>query len=268
MASGKKRPAKVAPPAPGRSKKTIAGRDAVTARPADDRTSRAARPAAWQKRVPGRQEQRELKEQVLYETAAHWFNKHGYHGTSLTDLASDLGITKASLYNYVADKRELLYKVHVRSIEAAKAAQDQAMAETTWLGKIRKMVFNYVSAITRSPMVTFIVLEDGALAPEQAEEILAARSALDHEFRRWIAAGIRDRSIVPCDPKLVSFLITGGLAWITKWYDPDGPWTGEQVAEAMSAMYARMLSPSFAEELPADVGRVLIEAELFTLPAK
>lgn len=220
--------------------------------PKDRTASRATRPALRAKRILGSTAKRELKEQILYETAARWFNKYGYHGTSLSDLASDLGIRKASLYNYFSDKRELLYQIHLRSIEAAKAAIDQAASEETWLDKIRKMIFNYVTAITHSPAVTFIILEDGALAPRQAEEILAARSALDHQLRGWIAAGIKDGTIVPCDPKLASFMITGGLAWITKWFDPRGTWTGEQVAEAMSAMYARMLSSTFAEKHPLD----------------
>ncbi len=228
-----------------------------SARPKDRTASRAAKPLSQAKRVLGSPAKRELKEQVLYETAARWFNKYGYHGTSLSDLASDLGIRKASLYNYFSDKRELLYQIHLRSIEAARLAIDQAASEKTWLDKIRRMIFNYVTAITRSPAVTFIILEDGALDHRQAEEILAARSALDHKLRGWIASGVKDGTIDPCDPKLASFMITGGLAWITKWFDPSGVWTNEQVAEAMSVMYARMLSSSFAEKLPPDALRVV-----------
>ncbi|MCK9379492.1 MAG: TetR/AcrR family transcriptional regulator [Sulfuritalea sp.] len=227
----------------------------------------AKKVSAWGNRVPARQTQRELKEEVLYETAARLFNKHGYHGTSLSDLANELGISKAAIYNYVADKRELLYGIHIRSLEAARAAQKAATSEKTGLDKIRKMIFNYVSAITVSPTITFILLEDGALAPEQAEEILTARSALDHEFRNLVAAGVQDKSIVPCDPKLISFLITGGMAWISKWYDPNGDWTGEQVAEAMSAIYARMLSTSFVDQLPSSVGQIVPEGGLWTLRA-
>lgn len=222
----------------------------------------------WGDRVPGRRAQRELKEEVLYETAARWFNKHGYHGTSLSDLASELGITKAAIYNYVADKRELLYNIHVRSLQAAKQALEQARNEKTGLDQIRRMIFNYVAAITVSPTVTFILLEDGALAPEQAEEILAARSALDHEFRDLVADGIRDKSIVQCDPRLASFLITGGMAWIGKWYDAQGAWSGDQVGEGISALYARMLGAAFVEKLPANVGDIVSSGGLAPLNTK
>src|SRR5450759_732708 len=81
----------------------------------------------WNAPAPSRQARRELKEEVLYETAARWFNKHGFHGTSLADLGSELGITKAALYYYVSDKSELLYRLHVRSLRAARGARDKAV---------------------------------------------------------------------------------------------------------------------------------------------
>lgn len=228
-----------------KDRKSETKHDSSRTRPADDEPGKpngAAEAATWGSRLPGRREQRELKEEVLYETAARWFNEHGYHGTSLSNLAKELGITKAALYNYVTSKRELLYNVHLRSLQAARAARDDAVVQRTGLGKVRRMIFNYVAAIAASPTVTFILLEDGALAPEQAEEILAQRRALDHELRDWIAEGVADGSILPCDPRLTSLLITGGLAWVTKWYDPKGGWSGERVAEAISTQYAEMLA--------------------------
>lgn len=225
-----------------------------------------AKQGAWGDRIPPRQAQREIKEEVLYETAARLFNKHGYHGTSLSDLAKDLGISKAAIYNYVADKRELLYGIHLRSLDAARDAQAAAAGEKRGLDKVRKAIFNYVSAITVSPTITFILLEDGALSPEQAEEVLAARSELDHQFRGFVAAGVRDKSIAPCDPQLISFLITGGLAWISKWFDPNGAWSGDQVAEAMSVTYARMLSGELVGELPTDVAVLVPAGGLSPLP--
>lgn len=216
-------------------------------------TSSESRAVAWRDRVPGPRTQREIKEEVLYETAARWFNRHGYHGTSLSDLAKELGISKAALYNYVEDKRELLYNIHKRSLRASMVARDRAAKEKTGLEKVRKLIYSYVSIIIASPTETFILLEDNALSPEQAEEILNVRRALDLELRQWITEGIVDESITPCNPKLVALMIIGGMAWISRWYDPNGKWAGEQVAEAMSIYYARMLSPTAHGPLPADV---------------
>ena len=209
--------------------------------------------APWGARPQSRAEQRLIKEEVLFETAARWFGQHGYHGTSLTDLASELGITKANLYNYVQDKGELLYRLHLRSLEVAEVAHRAAVAEgRNGLERVRLIARNYVLAVTQSVAVTIIVLESGALPAEQEAEILARRRWLEHDLRQQIRDGISDGSIVPCDAKLMSLNIVGILYWTTTWYKPGGAWDGAQIAEATSLSVARALSSS-PVELPASV---------------
>jgi TetR/AcrR family transcriptional regulator len=211
----------------------------------------------WNAPAPSRQARRELKEEVLYETAARWFNKHGFHGTSLADLGSELGITKAALYYYVSDKSELLYRLHVRSLRAARGARDKAVEEgRDGLDRVRLLIFHYVSAMTASPIETFILLEDGALPAEQAQEIIKGRRWLERDLRGLIRKGIDDGSIVPCDPKLVAVMIVGAMAWVSKWYHPEGAWEGPQIAEAMSALVERMLGRRRQAALAADVSAI------------
>lgn len=215
----------------------------------------ASRPdQPWSERVPTREQQRSVKEEVLFETAARWFNRHGFHGTSLSDLATELGITKAALYHYVRDKSELLYRLHLRSLEAAEAARHRAIEEgTTGLEKIHLIVRHYVFAITSSPTFTFVLLEDGALTPEQSREILKRRIWLERDLRDLIASGIRDGSVTPCDPKFVALMVGGAMNSIAKWYRPGGDWTGEQIASELSRMLSRMLTTATPDALSCDV---------------
>jgi TetR/AcrR family transcriptional regulator len=222
---------------------------------------KAAKPRsspAWSDRVQSSASQRAIKEAVLYETAARWFNRHGFHGTSLADIADELGITKAALYYYVRDKSDLLYKLHLRAAEAAKRAHDRAVNEGgNGLQRVQRIVSNYLAALTSSPTETFILLEDGALAPVKSAEIIKRRKWLDNDLRRQIEAGIADGSIAPCDSKLAVLVIVGALAWTSKWYDRDGVWSSDQVATAMGQMLAHMLSSGPARALPTDVGAIV-----------
>jgi TetR/AcrR family transcriptional regulator len=222
---------------------------------------KAAKPRsspAWSDRVQSSASQRAIKEAVLYETAARWFNRHGFHGTSLGDIADELGLTKAAIYYYVRDKSDLLYKLHLRSAQAAKRAHDRAVKEGgNGLQRVQRIVTNYLAATTSSPTETFILLEDGALAPVKSAEIIKRRKWLDNDLRRQIEAGIADGSIAPCDSKLAVLVIVGALAWTSKWYDSNGAWSSDQVATAMGQMLARMLSSGKAPALPTDVGAVV-----------
>ena len=52
----------------------------------------------------------DTKERIL-ETALELFAENGYPGTSMSDIAGKLGLTKAALYKHYAGKQEILDKI-------------------------------------------------------------------------------------------------------------------------------------------------------------
>ena len=50
------------------------------------------------------------KERIL-RTALELFAQNGYLGTSMNDIAGQLGFTKAALYKHYASKKEILDKI-------------------------------------------------------------------------------------------------------------------------------------------------------------
>ena len=66
---------------------------------------------------------RETKERIL-ETALELFAQSGYLGTSMSDIAARLGITKAALYKHYAGKQEILDRIvqRMNELDAARAA--------------------------------------------------------------------------------------------------------------------------------------------------
>ncbi|MCC5988319.1 MAG: TetR family transcriptional regulator [Pararhodobacter sp.] len=212
------------------------------------------RKRAWGANVQSTEEQRELRETILFETAARLFNRYGFHGTSMAQLTEELGLTKGALYYYVKDKSDLLYQLHIRSARATRLAHDRGVAEgRNGYERIHLIVQHYIKTVTTSPTETFILMEDGALKPEQAEEIMKLRKQLEYDLRESVRAGIDDGSIAPCDPKMVSFAIVGAMAWVSKWYDPTMPWTADQVSSGMAQLLSRMISANPAPALPTDI---------------
>ena len=65
----------------------------------------------------------ETKERIL-ETALELFAQSGYLGTSMSDIAVRLGITKAALYKHYAGKQEILDRIvqRMNELDAARAA--------------------------------------------------------------------------------------------------------------------------------------------------
>lgn len=221
-------------------------------------TQPAQKPAekrrSWGDDIDGSKTMRPERERVLFETAARLFNSHGFHGTSMSQLTSELGLTKGALYYYVSDKSDLLYKLHLKSIEATKKANQRGIAEgRNGFERVKLIIQYYVEALTRSQTETFILLEKGALKPELAQDIMRRRKELESELRDQISAGIADGSIVPCDPKLATFTLVGAMAWVSKWYDANGNWKPDQIARSMADMLMRTLAVEPVEALALNV---------------
>ncbi len=211
---------------------------------------------AWKEKVDGASGRRAVRESILFETAARMFNSYGFHGTSMSHLTQELGLTKGALYYYVEDKSDLLYKLHIKSAEATRKAYEAGVAEgRNGYERVRSIVRHYVAAVTVSPTETFILLEKGVLKPEQAEDIVQRRKQLEFDLRSQITKGIDDGSIVPCDPKLATFILVGAMAWVSKWFEPDGDWTPDQIADAMSDMLMRSIAATPSDVLIGDVAK-------------
>lgn len=222
-------------------------------------TSRSVNPKskpAWGENIQSTEEQRQAREAILFETAARLFNRYGFHGTSMAQLTEELGLTKGALYYYVKDKSDLLYQLHIRSARATRLAHDRGVAEgSNGYERIHLIVKHYIETVTTSPTETFILMEDGALKPDQAEEIRNLRKELEYDLRKCIQEGIDDRSIMPCDPKMASFAIVGAMAWVSKWFDPGLSWTADQVSSGMAELLSRMIAANPVADLPTDTGQ-------------
>ncbi len=207
----------------------------------------------WMGAVPGAKAQFMVKRLTLLREAAASFNRKGYHGTSLTDIAQTLGVSKAALYTYVKGKDELLYFCHDAAMDAALgsvrlAREAGGNALDQFCGTLR----NYLRMLLSSEACYVVLLEEQALQPDKAAQIIQRRDRFETELRGLVAAGIVDGSVAPCNPKLAVFAALGALNWVQKWYVTGGTWTGDQVAAALVQLIERMLSARPAVALNVD----------------
>src|SRR3954466_5055951 len=77
------------------------------------------------------------RREELMRVAARLFAEQGYQGTSLADLAEELGIQKPSLYHHIASKEDLLWEVAVEGARAFHEALDAVPAGAQAAERIR-----------------------------------------------------------------------------------------------------------------------------------
>lgn len=208
----------------------------------------------WTRLVPSASELRDRKTEALYRAAAISFHRNGYAGTSLADIAERLGVSKAALYHYIGNKQELLLGCHLAASDAA----DRAVARVPKTGlngrdKVRLALRYYLESILAEDSASVVVLEESALTPENFRIVVARRDVFQAAFTRFIREGIRDGSIVRCDPQLATFAVLGGVNWVEKWYRPGGAWSRLQIAHAMADMMVRAISSEPCATFPERV---------------
>ena len=195
------------------------------------RRRRATPPSPW---VGGRRGRREhgIKREAVIRAAARAFNARGYHNTSLDDVAAALGVTKPTIYYYVANKEQLLFECFRAGLEPIQAAIRARRPRTApALERLNEVIRDYARAVASDYGWCMVRAEDQDLGPETGRHIKTLKSEIDQGIRRLIRAGIEDGSIEPCDPKITAFAMAGALNWIAHWYrasepmDADG-WPG------------------------------------------
>ncbi|MES2423373.1 MAG: TetR/AcrR family transcriptional regulator [Pseudomonadota bacterium] len=207
----------------------------------------------WNGAVPAAQTQYEAKRQALLREAATCFTKKGYHGTSLTEIAETLGVSKAALYTYVKSKDELLFFCHQAAMDAALDSVAQARKmEGNGLEKLCGALRSYLTLVLSNNPSYVLILEEHALTKDHVAAIIARRDLFENQLRALVSLGMADGSVVRCDPKLAVFAALGMVNWVMKWYAPGGSWAGEQIAVELVRMLERMLSTQPVAALPAD----------------
>lgn len=215
----------------------------------DTQSRRTAAPptpsGAWNNAVPAAEQQRQSKREALLREAAASFNRQGFHGTSLNDIARKLGVTKAALYTYVPSKEDLLYFCHDWAMDGAFESLEVARQQgTSGLDKLRITLQTYLERILTEEGGFVILLEENALNPDHAKAIIKRRDEFESALRGFVLDGIKDKSIVRCNEKLAVFMALGALNWVRKWYSSEGTWTGPEIASALTDLIARAVAAS------------------------
>lgn len=199
--------------------------------------------ARWKSGVPSRSELRDAKRDAMLREASASFNRRGFHGTSLDDVAQQLGVTKAALYYYFPNKQSMLKACFDQVMEAAFANLERAKREgRNGREKLRLILTYFLEYIINDLNVSVTIMEEDTLSPEDMVTVKAERDRFEYALRDLVQEGIKDGSIVPCDPKLAVLTLLGTLNFVPRWFKPDGQWSSSQLAELMSDMLERMIS--------------------------
>jgi TetR/AcrR family transcriptional repressor of nem operon len=148
---------------------------------------------------------REFDEVTVLEAAMNCFWAQGFESTSVRDLAEQMGITGASLYNAFGDKRSLYRQVLAHYLETSVRDRVSRLEKLPPLPAIRAFFDEIIQRSVTDKQRRGCMLVNAALelAPYDAEfQKIVSQEMIFIEtfFRRCIAAGQKDGAISPTPP--------------------------------------------------------------------
>ncbi|MFI1440441.1 TetR/AcrR family transcriptional regulator [Streptomyces fructofermentans] len=188
--------------------------------------STAAHPQHWRSYGP-------LTLHPILRHAMEAFNEHGYHGTSVRDIAGRVGVTVPALYYHYDNKQALLATLLETSMKDVLDRCREAAAEAgdDPLPRFCGMVESIVLYMANRKGLAFLDTEIRSLEPANRARYVALRDYLEHMLLDTVRAGIAQGAFttpIPADAVRAVLIMCQGVA---NWYREDGPLTAEEVAE-------------------------------------
>jgi TetR/AcrR family transcriptional regulator, cholesterol catabolism regulator len=187
----------------------------------------------------------QLRRQEIAEAAIRVFNRLGFQGASVSAVAAELEIDRASLYYYISSKEELFDElvrtVVERNLEIVKQIQTSDLNPRR---KLRDLITTLMTSYGEHYPLFYIYIR------ENLSHVSNSRSTWSTYMRKLnaetadaviaiIEQGYADKSFRNVGaPRVVAYGVLGIVGWTHRWFRPDH---SDVSAEEIGKTYAEML---------------------------
>jgi AcrR family transcriptional regulator len=183
---------------------------------------------------------------LVIEAAARLFESKSFHGTSIQQIADEIGVTKAAIYHYVDSKEQMLYEIHDTFITTlledattfVAGEDDPAKQLQFFIRSIFSVVADY------RPYVRAFFGDFSNLSSEWRAQIKDKRDRYEQLVEHSLEVGI-DRGIfdLPMSPRLGALFVFGACNWSYQWMETDGDSTPDELADIWFQVHMKAFGP-------------------------
>jgi TetR/AcrR family transcriptional regulator, cholesterol catabolism regulator len=172
----------------------------------------------------------------IIRAATRVFSARGYHAASMTEIADELGIRKASLYHHVRKKEDLLFAIHEQMvdelIEYTMPVFSSSDEPAIKVRQVLRVAMNFVSR--HRDGVTVFLAEQRSLGGERWKEIVVKRDLYEKMVQSVIAEGTASDAFVDVPPAIAAKAVLAMANWGYTWFRADGALTAEEIADSFA----------------------------------
>lgn len=176
------------------------------------------------------------RKESIRQAAARLFRAKGYAATGMRDLAGEVGVEAASLYNHIESKSELLREICFRIAGEFTRQLDQVERDPSLdsLGRLERVVrFHVRMWVERPDEVLVATNENIHLEGDWQESFQKERRVYVRRLEAVISEGIREGLVRPVEPYAAVLTLMNSVRGIEFWHRTDKNVPAERLEEDM-----------------------------------
>lgn len=185
------------------------------------------------------------RREEIIKTAAQIFSAKGYHGTTLDEIAKQIGVSKPALYYHIKNKEEILKEIVGRIMEPMESVAQVGKSDMPPRERISEMIRMLIQFAAERQEITLIALELNKILPKRTREALKKRQKdVEDVLMQTLEQGMKEGVFKSGDSKMYAFAILAAANSVYRWYNPEGKLTHNQIAE----QFIRLLELGYIKE--------------------
>jgi AcrR family transcriptional regulator len=175
------------------------------------------------------------RKEVILEKAAQLFRKNGFNATSMRDLAENVGVEAASLYNHINSKAELLQEICFRIANRFTAQMDEVMAsDLSAIGKIEAILRFHIRQMLHNYEEVYVSDREWKhLTDPYLSNFKSQRRTHRQRIASIIEDGIRKNEIKKIDAPTAVLILLHAVSGIESWHRSRQKISGELLEQNM-----------------------------------
>ena len=182
----------------------------------------------------------------VFRSAAELMVEKGYGGTSISDIAQAVGMTKAGLYHHISGKQDLLFQILSHALdELDRVVSAPVRSIKDPEERLRQLIrLNIQGSVKHGLVFTVLFSEANHLAPAQQEEIRGRIRDFHALIQRALQELADQGRLRNLDMNIATMLIMNVFTGLARWKHHDFTSDEEHlIQETVAYTMAALLKP-------------------------
>src|SRR5690554_6331732 len=160
----------------------------------------------------------------IVKVAATLFRKRGYSAITMRDIASEMDIKAASLYNHISGKQEILADIILEVAQEFTTGMNQVISQqSSTLKKLENLIELHIDiTLNHSEALASLNNDWMHLEGNNLKDFIKMKDDYENNFRKLIKLGINSNEIKPYQPEVILFTILSTLRTLYLWQEKRG----------------------------------------------